>query len=306
MAFALRWSIKNLENLVDGVNVNKTLLIYLSLLLLLIGSIVGLKFFSTKARAQGDGIIIVDADYNLTIATEYSLDLINITKNVVPRIVMEYGDFNTKLDLNKSDDLNQAASILSARMIVEHADFVSTYGLQGSENLTQVTTTVIPRIIVEYADFIFSANLGPKPMEDITPPNIGTPTQEPPPDMVMPYQNVTVTVNITDAESGVKNATLHYNINNTATWTTIVMSYNSTSRLYYATIPGQSEEAFVKYKIVAYDNAGNMAVEDNAGHYYTYTVIPEFPSFIAVSLFILATTTMLTIIMHKRKHSRCA
>jgi len=37
-----------------------------------------------------------------------------------------------------------------------------------------------------------------------------------------------------------------------------------------------SKETYVKYKIVAYDNAENMAVEDNAGQYYTYTVIPEF------------------------------
>lgn len=102
-----------------------------------------------------------------------------------------------------------------------------------------------------------------------------------------PYQNVTVSVNITDTESGVKNATLHYNVNNTTTWTTITMSYNSTSGLYHATVLGQPEEAYVKYKVVAYDNAGNMAVEDNAGQYYTCMVIPEFASAIILALFMI-------------------
>jgi len=281
------------------VNVKKTLLICLSIMLLLIGIIINFAFFSSQAKAQGNGIIVEDADYVSTITTEYSADLVNVAKYVTPRMVMEYGDFNSKLDLNKSEELNLAAGIVSVRIIVEYADFVSTYGLQGSENLTQTATTVKPRIIVEYADFLFSTGLGPKPMEDVNPPHIGVPTQEPPSDMVMPYQNVTVSVNITDAESGVKNATLHYNLNNSATWISVVMSYNSTSGLYYATILGQSEETFVKYKIVAYDNAGNMAVEDKAGQYYTYTVIPEFSSVTILALFMVL-TVLVAVFSRKR------
>jgi hypothetical protein len=280
----------------------KALLIRLCIIPLIVGCIIGFAFFPHEARAQGDGIIVEDADYVSTTTTEYSADLINVAKNVTPRIVLEYGDFNSKLDLNKSDELNQAASIVSARIIVEYADFVSAYGLQGSENLTRTATTVKPRIIVEYADFIFSTDLGPKPMEDITPPVIGIPIQDPPPDMVTPYQNVTVSVNITDTESGVKNATLHYNINNTATWIDVVMNYNSTSRLYYAMILGQSEETYVKYKIVAYDNAENMAVEDNAGQYYTYTVIPEFPS--SLILLLVMVLSVLAVVLAKRKLPR--
>jgi len=278
--------------------VNKALLTFLCVIPLLVGGIIGFTFFSSKAEAQVEGIIIADADYNSTITTEYSADLINITKSVTLRIVMEYGDFNSKLDLNKSDDLNQAASIVSSRITVEYADFISTHRLQGSENLTQIATTVTPRIIVEYADFIFSTDLGPKPMEDVTPPNIGVPTQEPPPEMVMPNQNVTVSVNITDTESGVKNATLHYNINNSATWITLVMSHNSTSNLYYATIPGQPEETLVKYKIMAYDNAENVAVEDKNGQYYVYTVIPEFPSSLILLLFTVS--SMLAVVLAKK------
>jgi len=280
----------------------KALLICLCIILLIVGCIIGFSFFPHEARAQGDGIIVEDADYVWANTTEYSADLIKVSKNVTPRIVIEYGDFNSKLDLNKSDELNQVVSIVSASMVVEYADFVSTYGLQASETLTQTVTTVKPRIVVEYADFIFSTDLGPKPMEDITPPVIGIPIQDPPPDKVMLYQNVTVSVNITDVESGVKNATLHYNINNTATWTATAMSYNSTSSLYYATILGQGEETFVKYRIVAYDNAENMAVEDNAGQYYTYTVIPEFPS--SLILLLVMFLPVLAVVLIKRKLPR--
>ena len=281
----------------------KALLICLCIIPLIVVCVIGFTFFPHEARAQGDGIIVEDADYVSTTTTEYSADLINVAKDVTPRIVLEYGDFNSKLDLNKSDGLNQAASIVSARIIVEYADFVSTYGLQGSENLTQTATSVKPRIIVEYADFIFSTGLGPKPMEDVNPPNIGVPAQEPPSDMVMPYENVTVSVNITDTESGVKNATLHYNINNTGTWIDVVMSYNSTSRLYYAMILGQSEETYVKYKIVAYDNAGNYRVEDKDGEYYVYTVIPEFASTIILPLLML-TTLIATILLKKKRRMK--
>jgi len=281
---------------------NKTLPIQLCIIILLAVNIIGFTSFSSEAQAPTSEIIVEDADYVLLNATEYSPDLINIAGNVTPRAVLEYGDFNFMLDLNKSEGLNQAASIVSERIVVEYADFVSTYELQSSENITQTATTVKPRITVEYADFIFSTDFGPKPMEDVTPPVIGVPIQDPSPNMVMPYQNVTVSVNITDTKSGVKNATLYYNINNSATWIVVAMSYNSTSRLYYAMILGQSGETFVKYKIVAYDNAENMAVEDNAGQYYTYTVIPEFPS--SLTLLLVMILSMLAVVLIKRKLPR--
>ena len=40
--------------------------------------------------------------------------------------------------------------------------------------------------------------------------------------------------------------------------------------------------------LVAYDNAGNTAVKDDAEIYYIYTVIPEVPSLIIMPLSILA------------------
>ena len=268
----------------------------LCLISLLVGAVAGVMFLSSEARAQGDGIVVDGADDISMIANEYSTELANATREVTSRVVAEYGDFSSNLELNKSSELDKGASAVSSRVAVEYADFASACELQSSEALSQAAADVTSRIIVEYADFIFSPTLGPKPMEDGTPPTIGTPVQEPSSD-VAPYQNVTVSVNITDAESGVKNATLYYSLNNTEAWTAVVMSYNSTSHLYYATIPKQSEGTDVRYKIVAYDNAENMAVKDNDGQ--AYTVIPEFPSFLILPLFMIA--TLLTVIAYRKK-----
>jgi hypothetical protein len=274
------------------------LLICLCIIPLLVEAIIGLSIFSTKARAQGDGIIVVDADYNLTITAEYSADLINITKNVVPRIVMEYGDFNSKLDLNKSDDLSQAASIVSSRITVEYADFISTYGLNGSETLTQIAITVTPRIIVEYADFIFSTNLGPKPMKDNTPPVIENVFQQPASDSVYPYDKVEVYANVTDDLSGVKQVILNYTTDN-GTWFSEEMT-NLEDTVYNATIPEFPYCTNVTYIIIAEDNANNTVTTEGMG--YQYHVIPEFPSFIIVPLFMIATLT--ASIIYRRKHSK--
>jgi len=278
--------------------VNKISPTCLCLISLLVGAVAGVMFLSSEARAQGDGIVVDGADDISMIANEYSTELANATREVTSRVVAEYGDFSSNLELNKSSELDKGASAVSSRVAVEYADFASACELQSFEALPQAAADVTSRIIVEYADFIFSPSLGPKPMEDGTPPTIGTPVQEPSSD-VAPYQNVTVSVNITDAESGVKNATLHYSLNNTEAWTTVAMSYNSTSHLYYATIPEQSEGTGVKYKIVAYDNAENMAVKENDGQ--AYTVIPEFPSFLILPLFMMA--TLLAVIVYRRKHS---
>lgn len=133
---------------------NKVLPICLCIIPLLIGAMIGFMFFSGKAIAQGDGIIVDGADYISTTTNEYSADLINIAENVTPRMVVEYGDSISKLDLYESDDLNQAASIVSSRIIVEYVDSILECSLQ-SVTVPDIT----PRIIVEYADSIFSTDL---------------------------------------------------------------------------------------------------------------------------------------------------
>jgi len=122
--------------------------------------------------------------------------------------------------------------------------------------------------------------------EDSTAPLISIPSRLPEGD-VQPNQQVTVFVNVTDAESGVKNATLYYDLNYNQTWIAEPMSYNSTSCLYNVTILGQPIGTYVRFKIVAYDKAGNNATRDGTEQYCTYQVIPEFPSSLILPLFMV-------------------
>jgi hypothetical protein len=131
---------------------------------------------------------------------------------------------------------------------------------------------------------------------DTTPPHIGTPLhmpQEP-----TPADNVSIFVNVTDAASGVQQVLLSYS--NDSTWTNRTM-LPTEGDTFTADIPGMPNQTNVKYKIVAYDNFNNSAVNDNTGLYFTYTVIPEFPSMI-VPLLIIA--TLLAATAHRTRDTR--
>ena len=132
---------------------------------------------------------------------------------------------------------------------------------------------------------------------DDIPPEIGAPTQEPA-ENVMAYQNVTVTVNVTDLGTGVHNVTLWYSINNGTTWTPLNMTEISINT-YQATISGYENCTWVTYKIAAYDNSGNPATQDKAGKYYAYHVIPEFITWLSLFLTLLL-TTMIAILTKKK------
>jgi len=138
---------------------------------------------------------------------------------------------------------------------------------------------------------------------DKTTSTIGTPNQSPS-SAVDQWQEVKVSVNITDAFSGVKNANLLYTLTDDKSWQPPrPLSYNATTGYYETTIPGQPDGTIVKYKIVAYDNAGNMETNDNAGEYYIYSVIPELLVSLALPLFMIV--TLLAVIVHRRNPKSC-
>lgn len=136
---------------------------------------------------------------------------------------------------------------------------------------------------------------------DTTPPSTRPATRTPEGD-VQPDQEVKVSVFVSDLMSHINSVTLSYNLNDSAVWVDQPMSFNATTIRYEATIPGQPTNTLVEYKIVAYDNAGNCAVENNGGLYYVYTVvIPEFPSAIILPLFAIA-TLLVVLFCRKRWH----
>jgi hypothetical protein len=136
---------------------------------------------------------------------------------------------------------------------------------------------------------------------DVTAPFIGIPSREPAGD-VQPDESVKVSVNASDATSRVENVTLYCTLNNGTTWQEpISMTLNPSTSLYEGTIPAQPTGTWVKFKIVAYDKAGNNATLEGTQPYLSYEVVPEFQSFLMLLMFMIA--TLLAVIVHKRKHS---
>nr|NIR88017.1 hypothetical protein [Candidatus Bathyarchaeota archaeon] len=109
---------------------------------------------------------------------------------------------------------------------------------------------------------------------DNTPPVIGTPTQTP--ETPGTDEAVTVSVNVTDEfEVLPDGVTLSYTTDDGETWNNVTMS-KTTGDTYEGEIPGSPAGTQVKYKIIAYDNAGNSAINDNNGQHYVYA-IPQVP-----------------------------
>jgi hypothetical protein len=117
---------------------------------------------------------------------------------------------------------------------------------------------------------------------------IGSPLQVPL--EPMPDQSVTVFVDLA-ADSGVQNIILSYNTD--TKWTNVTMNLNK-GNTYVADIPAMPDQTNVKYRIIAYDNQNNFAVNDNSGAFYSYLVIPEFSSaLIFVAVFVMGTLAIL-------------
>ncbi len=150
-----------------------------------------------------------------------------------------------------------------------------------------------------------SVNLTLDLREDNNPPMIEVPSRTPEPD-VQPSQEVHISVNVTDLESGLQNVTLYYNLNNDSTWNLLPLGYNLTSHLYETTIPGQPGGTLVKFKIAAYDNVGNVAFKDGTEPDFAYQVTSEtgFDLMVLAIVASVAFFTLLGVFLIKRFFKR--
>jgi hypothetical protein len=172
--------------------------------------------------------------------------------------------------------LEAAAWNLSANIISEGLEDWNGTGAEQLRSILGLSSSHIPLYIVP---------VGAQAL-DITPPTIGTPSQDPDFTAVEPYQNVTVTVDAVDEGVGIREVILSYSIDEGQTWTNTTMD-NISDNTYVGKIPGFEAGTHVQYKIIAYDKANNPAVEDKNGEYYIYTVIPEFSTTMILALFII-------------------
>jgi hypothetical protein len=141
---------------------------------------------------------------------------------------------------------------------------------------------------------INSTNVGAtySSLYDVTTPTIADPTQNPINGSIADMQNVTVSANVTDnaGGSGIWNVTLSYSTDNT-TFTNTAMTLNATTGNWTGTLPGYSVGTTVYYKIVAYDNAGNFAVNSNTGN-WSY-LVPEFTSVLTILMLLAMASAVL-------------
>jgi len=133
-------------------------------------------------------------------------------------------------------------------------------------------------------------------VDDISP-EISFPIQEPSEDITS-YESVMITVNVTDLGVGIHNVTLWYSTDNGTIWAPLNMLEIS-NITYQTMIPGHKDCTWITYKITAYDNNENQAIDDNNGYYYSYHVIPEFPSLQLMSLLMIV--TLVVVILSKKR-----
>lgn len=211
-----------------------------------------------------------------------------------------------------NDDVVVSAVIKNAT-VVDQA-FLS-YGIAGMwQNLSMtgfgnLFNATIPSMpygtLVEYKIYAndtfgnwFSSLTYSYTVSDPIPPHIATVQWTP----AKPGANETVDVsaNITEPvnASGVR-AVLFSFIDCFGQWWNTTMTYDGQSGLWSVTVPQQPHNTTVKFYLIAYDNAGNAAVGNNLGEYYSYIVLPEFSSFMI--LLVIPVFTTLAAIITKRK-----
>jgi len=133
---------------------------------------------------------------------------------------------------------------------------------------------------------------------DNTPPLIQDVRQIPPAYTVQPDDQVQVNATVKDMLSGIDEVNLLWRIGHDE-WNNITMD-KIIGDTYKGVIQAFENCTTVHYKIEAIDKAGNYNADDNAGEFYTYHVIPEFPSTIVLTfLFALLSTFA---IIEKRAH----
>jgi hypothetical protein len=186
--------------------------------------------------------------------------------------------------------LEASAWNLSANIVTDGLEDWNGAGAEELRSILNLPTSLIPLYIVP---------IGSRTL-DTTPPTIGIPSQNPGPTAVEPRQNVTVTANVVDEETGIREVILSYSVNESQTWINITMK-NISNNIYAVEIPGFEACTHVQYKIIAYDKASNAAVEDKNGEYYVYTVIPEFQNNI-ILIFMVIVLIMFVLTKSRKVH----
>jgi len=178
--------------------------------------------------------------------------------------------------------LEASAWNLQANIVSEGLEEWNGAGAQELRNILGLPSSIIP---------LYGIPIGVPEVADRNPPTIYAPFQDPDSASIEPHQSVTVSVEVNDEGVGVHEVVLSYSNDGGQTWTNTTMTSIS-ANTYSGEIPGFEEDVHVQYKILAYDNVNNLAVKDNTGEYYVYTVIPEFQSFFLLIFMVITSIAL--------------
>jgi parallel beta-helix repeat protein len=135
---------------------------------------------------------------------------------------------------------------------------------------------------------------------DTAPPNITDVSQAPVSVNGTLEEGVRVTATVTDAAGEVERVALKYSDGN-GTWVTVEMT-KVEGDVWVGIIPAFPHGTNVTYTIIAEDKAGNtVTTEEQPGDPNQYDVLPEFPLWIGLPLFLIAAAS--TLVVRKRASS---
>jgi hypothetical protein len=133
---------------------------------------------------------------------------------------------------------------------------------------------------------------------DTTSPVISGVVQSPLANEVQPNNSVVVNATVFDELSGIKRVTLKYTVTTTTRYLEMA---NVGGNIWSYTIPEFPADEEITYAVIAEDNAGNTITTEQMGQTYEYQVIPEFPSWLMVPLFMAATLSAAMVYSRLRK-----
>jgi hypothetical protein len=167
----------------------------------------------------------------------------------------------------------------------------------SSKNRTLISGDEIKTVYYQIKDNanLISMTYAATVILDTSPPNI-TQVYQTPMANVKPENDVRIDVAILDA-NGVETTILSYTTGN-GTWITVKMVFTGRS-MWNASIPTFPKDTNITYIVMAKDVAGNPITTEELGSVYEYQVIPEYPSFLILPMFVIA--TLLVVIVYRKK-----
>ncbi len=253
-----------------------------------------LLFCSVWVAILNVGIIEADSDFLVTVKDErfFINEVLDGFSNLFVGSFNASDGYWIEIDLSAHSTNSEPFIVYLDVLSANHGSIFSAKGTEFSQTVYPDYEDVY-NITIAKSPFYSSVRLNGiidvcKLVEDTEPPQIISSSQQPPSFIVEPSTNVIITANVVDRGSGVASVLISYCVDNETRWYNRTMTFDPSIGEYRGTIPARPLGTSITYIIILYDVAGNCRIVDNQGYKFGYTVVPEFPSWIILPLFSVA------------------